>query len=469
MTSIMNNAVVDRKFVSFDGGVRCSGRLVELHDRADLARTDIQALHEDLECKLIPRGSSLSFCAASFDERVTSISTINLDKIIELSETDSTVTVESGVTVGNLLEFLVSQGYYLPVIPGYPSITIGGCIAADVHGKNQFKDGNFRGLVRSFVLHNVDHGVIDVREEDLFELTLGGLGLTGTILSATISVFKLPSQTVEVVAEPVDDICNLPDILIKRSASCDFIVSWHDFQQVGSRFGQGFLEWGKFSSSSFDSVSSVDNRTVFPIKESRKAPSPLTLTADTRGFNLPNLFCLATTGLMNSLYEHSQRVSHGQPVESPLSRCLFPNKSLRDLYFHAFGRHGLIEHQIVMAPENLPRYVEKVKWWLRSNDLPITIASAKMFSGEQKFLRFGGAGLCFAIDFPRCAQGLRFLNFLDELTVEIGARPNLFKDSRLPRKIIEATYPEFGEFKKRLNEFDPNRRYQSELSRRLGL
>lgn len=465
----MNNAVVDRTFVSFDGGVRCSGRLVALHDRADLARSEIQALHQDLKCKLITRGSGLSFCAASFDERVTSIGTINLDKIIELRETDSTVTVESGVTVGKLLDFLVSQGYYLPVIPGYPSITIGGCIAADVHGKNQFKDGNFHGLVRGFMLHHADHGVIDAREDDLFELTLGGLGLTGTILSATISVFKLPSQTVQVVAEPVDDICNLPDLLIKRSSSCDFIVSWHDFQQVGSRFGQGFLEWGKFSSSSFDSVSPLDNRTVFPIKESRKAPSPLTLTADTRGFNLPNCFGLATTGLMNSLYEHTQRMSHGQPVKSPLSRCFFPRKILRDLYFHSFGSPGLVEHQIVMMPEKFPYYIEKVRWWLSKNDLPITIASAKMFAGEQKFLRFGGAGLCFAIDFPRCALGLKFLTFLDDLTVEIGARPNLFKDSRLPREIVEATYPEYGEFKKRLLEFDPNRRYQSELSRRLGL
>ncbi len=467
----MNNVIVDRKFVSFDGGVRCSGYLVGLSDRADLARPEIEALFAGREHEFIPRGASLSFCAASFDESVIAISTSRLDKIVELNQSESSVTVESGVTVGDLLDFLVQRGYFLPVVPGYQTITIGGCIAADVHGKNQLKDGNFHGRVQSIVLHHADHGILEVSradQEDLFELTLGGLGLTGTILSATLRVSKLPSATMKVVTEPIDDILKLPGIIAQRAADSDFIVSWHDFQQVGSRFGHGHLEWGKFSERASGERDLIgDSQTVFPIKHSSRKSSLLTLTADNRGFNLPNLYGLATSGLMNSFYDYLQRTS--ESVELPLSHCFFPNKFWRDIYFHSFGRHGLIEHQIVMAPEKFPHYIGKLEWWLNRNDLPITIASSKMFAGEQKLLRFGGAGVCFALDFPRCARGFQFLKYLDELTVELGGTPNIFKDSRLPLRIVEATYPQYGEFRRRLHDFDSHRRYQSELSRRLGL
>jgi hypothetical protein len=336
-----------------------------------------------------------------------------------------------------------------------------------------------------------DHGTITAspsQNTELFNLTCGGFGLTGTILSAKLKISKLPSPFMDVLTEPIDDIMQLPDLLTDRAAQSDFIISWHDFVQTGARFGTGFVQWGKFSHAA--SGSSIKNQqnapdtipntapnkipdttgdVVFPIRQEPDLSSPLTLTPERRGLALPPLFGFATTGLMNSLYNYSQRITAGPPRQLPIRACFFPSKILRDLYFHYFGSIGLIEHQAIVPSQNFSIYIEKIKWWLERNDLPITIASSKMFNGEQKWLRFNGNGVCFALDFPRCQNGLRFADFLDHLTVEVGAIPNIAKDSRLPQWVVERAFPEYDLFRRSLHEFDPRRRFRSELSQRLGL
>ncbi len=451
-------------FHSFDGGLICSGQLLQVDNSSELEL--------EIEGKRIARGAGMSFSAASFDNGTTSLDVSGLNRIVFLDTSSRTVKVEAGVTIGRLLDFLLANGFYLPVLPGYPTITIGGCIAANVHGKNPLKDSTILDRIESFMLHHVDIGEIEVSKSsnsELFDLTIGGCGLTGTILSVTLGVSPVSNPRVHVSVEPISDLYELPDVLTNSEGN-DFVVSWHDFNQTGGRFGSGFIERGKIIPKSFDSTLSSSPKLILPVKEEHRHDSIMTLRAESRGQNFPALWShLSLVGAMNSVYTSIQSWRCGSPRLMRIEDCIFPNKNLRDLYFHGFGKRGLFEHQIILGRDAFPEYVERVRWWLCRNELPITMASGKGFSGETRYLRFSKDGICFALDFPRSAEGKRFLSYLDAIVMKLGAIPNIFKDSRLPPEVVAETYPDYELFRKRLKEFDPKGRYGSELSARLEL
>ncbi|MBX9691436.1 MAG: FAD-binding oxidoreductase [Cyanobacteria bacterium] len=457
-----------QEFVSFDGAVREQGRLRFI----DKLSSDSTGIGDDE--LFITRGAGLSMAAASFGRGITTIDAGRLNYIELLDPINREIRLGSGTPVGPLLDFLLKNQFYIPILPGYPTIEVGGCIAADVHGKNHFKDGTFIKQILSLEIFHPDYGVVKAsreENEELFELSCGGFGLSGTILSVELKLWTLPSCTMDVVTEVVD-ILDLPQTLRERAGKSDFVFSWHDFVQTGAAFGKGLIKWGTFSSApdTRDSVTTVGQETAYPIHRlGNSLMSPLTLTSQTRGLLCPAGFGYATTGLMNSLYRNSELTSCGAGRVEPVSHCYFPNKFLRDLYFHFFGGTGFFESQTLIPAERFPEFVDRVKWWLGENELPITIATGKMFQGTQRLLRFDGEGICFALNFPRCQTGLRFLEYLDEITVQLGSLPNIIKDSRLPLRVVERAYPQYEEFRRRLREFDPKRRYQSELSRRLAL
>lgn len=466
--------ITEHRFISFDGGIKCDGQLLSPDDRSVLLNLDSLLTDAGLnqaQVKLIPRGAGMSFSAASFGDGVTSIDVGKLDRIAMLENRSQTVTVEAGVAVGVLLEYLLSHGFYLPILPGYPTITVGGCIAADVHGKNQARDGNFVSQLEALTLHHVDHGMIDVSRDknpELFELTVGGFGLTGTIVSATLKVKPIFESAIDMFVQRIENILTLPRLLVDAYKDNDYIVTWHDFNQTEGRFGSGFLELGVIVNGN-PTVRNPDV-TSLPIRQLKTSDTPLTLTSETRGNNFPSSYCRVFTGVMNAFYSHCQTMNAGSVNRVSLHDCYFPSKILRDLYFHGFGKNGLHEHQVIVPVNQFSSYIERVQWWLRRNELPITMASSKWFNGQKKFLRFNGAGVCFALDFPRCPSASKFLHFLDELTIDTQSTPNIIKDSRLPRHVIEKTYRgEYHDFRSKLLYFDPKRKYQSELSRRLEL
>ena len=460
----------EHDYISFDGGVKKHGRRLEIRSATDLI-SDPDLLKDS---PFVTRGAGLSMAPLSFGEGVTTVEAGLLRVIESLDKQEGTVTVGAGAAVGSLLEFLLRHGFYALVLPGYPEISIGGCLASNVHGKNQARDGLFGDHIVSFDLFHPDHGRITASKSEnreVFDLTCGGYGLTGTVISVTMKVSRLPAPSLQLVSEEIANIYHLPAVLERKFQSSDSLLSWHDFMLSGDGFGRGIVQWGKFSpqSGSKNQSNPSTSSVVLPIEQTelRTNESILPLDPGNRGFSLPQGFGTATTGAMNSLYYYMSTLYGSSPQTVPVGKCFFPSKTLRDFYYHFFGKHGYHEHQILLSADNFGPYLEKIRFWLTRNDLPITIASSKLFKGEQKLLHFGGDGVCFALNFPRCDAAEKFMSVLDELTVEFGGIPNLCKDSRVPLWVVESTYPQFEEFRRRLREFDPKRRCRSELSERL--
>lgn len=443
--------VASMELSSFDGRVRLSQRV---------GRPDRYRHLEMVEpgARRITRGGGYSYAAAGFGGRNSLVQDgRHFNRILAFDSAQGLLECEAGTTLGKIHAVASASGWYLPVQPGYPHITVGGCVAADVHGKNQFQDGNFHHLVKGLHLFHPRHGDLQVgpdQNPEVFELTCGGFGLTGHIVSARLQLSALPGRTVGVRKIRIPRFEDTLALLEEHAPRATFIYTWHDFTERGDAFGRGFLYSGEFLRGSGESSARTEPRVVDIDAESRGRWGRSLLNAwTTRPFN-------AAYRLWQGLLPDEQRMD--------LFSFLFP-VARKVVYFRLFGAAGFRECQFLIPRAAFGRLAAALRSFLTDNATPVALASCKLFRGTQSHLRFDGDGVCLAVDFPSGPRGERFTVFLDGLVRELGGRPNIIKDSRLSRDLVEACFPEYARFRDALRRFDPERLYVSELSERLGL
>lgn len=437
----------DADFVSFDGGVHAKGRL-QRPDRYRYWRGDLA------DAPRISRGSGLSYAAASFHAGGLSVEHRSFDRILDFDSARGVVEVEPGITLIALHRFLAARGLHLPIQPGHGRISVGGCIAADVHGKNQSRDGTFINQVEAITLLHPVHGKLELSpqsEPELFRLTCGGYGLTGHILRARLRAAPAPTNWVEVKATPFADAADGFARLRGATAGADYAYTWHDMAGAGRGFGSGFLFEARF----------VDGPAVSPVDD-----APALTAAGRARWPVALLNSLSARGL-NMVFRWQQRSALSGKMIS-LQDALFPTQKAQ-LYFQLFGAKGFREYQAIIPEAAMPDYIKSVRGYLRKQPIAITLASAKAFAGARDLLRFTGPGICLALNVPAGPEADRFMAFLDARVMALGGVPNIIKDSRLPRAVVDACYPEADRFRDALRAFDPQRLFRSDLSERLGL
>ena len=435
------------EFVSFDGGVRLAGGLARPERYRSLTEGAAAGAR-------IARGAGLSYSAASFGGGALSVEQRRFNRVLDF-DAGGLVRVEPGISLGELFDFLAPRGLYLAVQPGHPAISVGGCVAADAHGKNQLRDGSFSAQVEALTLFHPLHGALALSRNaspELFALTCGGFGLTGTILDVTLRPRRLPGAQVEMEATPLDGLRGLAAKLEQGAARCDSIYSWHDLSPSAAPFGRGVLLGGRFTGSG---------------AQAAPRAAPRRLASAQRGGWRPPLLNRATGALMNAMLLRSMRARAARRVA--LDEALFPLAGRASRYFDLYGRRGFHEYQVLVPAPRFDAFAADLEQWVRERGVPVTLASAKYFGGRQDYLRFDGAGVCFALNLPRNADSAAWLARLDELTIGCGGIPNIIKDSRLPREVAQRAFGEYERFRSELRAFDPQRLYRSELSERLGL
>lgn len=227
-------------FVSFDRGVRANA----WWQRPDRYR---HLEHGGEGLPRIARGGGLSYAAASFGEGLIVQDMKAFDRFLEFDGL-AKVRVEAGMTFTKLLSVLARRGCSIPVVPGHPLITVGGAVAADVHGKHPARDGTFADWVECLTLYHPEIGFATLsreREPERFAATCGGFGLTGTIVDVTLRVAPLRSTRVKVEAAPLASLRAAIEPL-QASADEDFVYTWHDGTARGHDFGRGVVFRGRF-------------------------------------------------------------------------------------------------------------------------------------------------------------------------------------------------------------------------------
>ena len=419
------------------------------HQRPDRLRM----LNDRNEEFQIPRGAGLSYAPASFGKDRLIRDMCSFDRILEFDESSKIVVVEAGISLKKLLTWSFSKQLFLPVLPGQPEITVGGCVAANVHGKNPYKDGTFMEHVEWIELSHPTLGTKIIsrsNEKKIFNATCGGLGLTGIITKVALKLQKLSSEIVILSPKKTESLKNTLEIM-KQHTSDDLLYSWN----MGStlfNFGKGIVTSGIFSDDSSSKTPQIKERKGMNSND-RLLP-----------FSLWNTL---SSPIINSI---NRKIQSGKNiVKKDVYSALFPFVGTARMFYGLYGSNGFNEYQVLIKKKYSVEFIDDLTKLIKSEKPSLTILVMKLFNGKQKLLHFSDEGLSIILNLKHCNSTLKFLEKLDDIVISYKALPYIVKDSRLTKEVVEQCYPEYHVFKEILNEIDPKRIFKSELSERMNL
>ncbi len=433
------------------------GRFPRLAARVERARFQSDLVRRSQEATpLLALGSGRSYGDACIFENL--VSTLPLDHLLEFDETTGLIRVEAGATLEKILCFGVPRGWFLPVTPGTKFPTLGGCIAADVHGKNHHVDGSIARFVQELEMVLADGRVLRCSAEensDLFEATVGGMGLTGFIYAATLQLRKISSAYISMRSIKTKCFAETCDVLKETAAEYAYSVAWVDCLAAGKRLGRGIVHLGNHATP----------RTELQGEElALHRPQRLAVP-----FSLPQFVLNGrNVRIFNRLYylkhgsHRDQQFIHYDPFFYPLDSLGHWNR--------LYGRDGFVQYQFVVPEEGGRLVMEKIMAKIASQGNASFLAVLKTFGPGRGLLSFPIEGYTLALDFPlRSGVTVPFLHRLDAEISAAGGRVYLAKDAVLQRHDFEAMYPQVDTFKAIKQKYDPTNLFRSAQSIRLGI
>lgn len=408
----------------------------------------------------IPRGAGRSYGDAAQSEDGLVLDLTRMRGLEVLPGKAPLLRARAGSTLSEAIGALAPHGLTLPVVPGTRHVTIGGAIAADVHGKNHRRDGSFGHHVREIMLYTPDgrlRALSRQSEPEVFHATIGGMGLTGAIVSATIAVRQLYAPLLAADVDRTDDMGAALSIM-GDDARYRYTIAWVDLVSGGARFGRCTVMRSNDRpvQEALDGAGEVHWR--LPGRRRLAVPERMP------GWVLSRPLVRAFNGMR---WHRTPARAKGTLVTA--GEHFFPLDALEQwnrLYAHA----GFVQYQ-VLVPEGRAAALIEVVERMRAARLPMYLAVIKRFGeGSGGLLSFPKPGWTIAIDLPAGAPNLRrTLDLIDEWLVEQGGRVYLAKDARLRADLLPAMYPALDKFQQVRASVDPHGVLSSDLSRRLAL
>lgn len=386
--------------------------------------------------------------AALFD---THINVQRSQQFISFDAENGLLTCDAGVLLADIIQTFLPRGYFPKVVPGTKLITVGGAIAADIHGKNHHSYGCFSNSVHSFKLLLPHHRVIDCsrsQNSDFFYATCGGMGLTGIIIEATISLKKINSPWIE---QQTIKTRNLEETFeaFENYSSIPYSVAWIDCLSKKEQMGRSLLMVGDFSMEG-----------NLEVNKSKKISIPFNFPT----FSLNNL----TVKAFNTLYYGKapagvshQRVNYEQ-FFFPLDSILHWNR--------IYGKNGFIQFQFILPKKVSLTGLKHILNQISNTGLGSFLAVLKLYGpSNDNWLSFPIEGYSLALDFKMTPDIPKFIHALTDEVIALGGRVYLAKDALMTASQVEASYPLAGKFKDFRKTQELDNYFRSIQSIRLGL
>jgi decaprenylphospho-beta-D-ribofuranose 2-oxidase len=406
---------------------------------------------------LIARGNGRAYGDAALNRDAT-LSTLRLDRLRGFDPATGVLTVEAGLLLADLLAIFVPKGWFPPVTPGTRFVTLGGMLAADVHGKNHHCDGGFAAHVLAFELMCGDGEIRTCSRQEntaLFDATIGGMGLTGLILTLTLRLRRI--ETAWMVQETLR--CRDLDETLAAfvaSQSWTYSVAWIDCLARGRERGRALLYRGEHAGR----ADSLDGRLV-----PGAAPGPkrgLGIPVDLPGWVLNGT---AMAGFNALYYRRARPGSTFVDFET----FFYPLDAIAS-WNRIYGRRGFLQYQCVVPLEegrDALLALLKITADARAGSF---LAVLKEFGAQGSgLLSFPMPGYTLALDFPASREIFAMLPELDRIVAACGGRIYLAKDARMGADLMGRSYPGLARFRDICADVDPDRRFRSLLSERLNL
>lgn len=400
----------------------------------------------------LARGNARSYGDAAQNADGALVLGTRLDRFVSFDPDTKILVTEPGATFGDVLASFLPRGLAVPASPGTMHATLGGALAADVHGKNHDRVGSFGDHVEWFDLLVASGETLRCSREanaDLFAATIGGMGLTGIVRRLALRLAPA-SPFVRVKETRIDDLDEFFAEFAAARDTANFTVGWIDALAQGAKLGRGVFETAEYA----------PDAALRP--PGLRAPKPIPI--DFPGFALSGPVVRA----FNELYW--RRIPEaGREGERALDRFLYPLDSLSD-WNRMYGKRGFHQFQAVVPDAGARDAVRKMLETVASGGNASFLAVLKTLGGEgQGLLSFPMRGVTLALDIPAAPGALELLADLERIARDAGGRIYLAKDSAQSAATFRATYPRLAEFEAVLEARDPDRVFASDLSRRLGI
>ena len=425
-----------------------------------LAPRSVEALRELVlsEPSLIPRGNGRAYGDSAINRDAT-IEMHHLDRMIAFDPGTGQLVAEAGVLLGDIIAAFLPRGWFPMITPGTKFVTLGGAIAADVHGKNHHRDGSFRACVDWVEIMGTDGALRRCTPEDdpvLFDHTLGGMGLTGIILRAAIRLRPVESGWIRqtTLAAP-----NLGAAMaaFEDTQEATYSVAWIDCLGRGARLGRSLVMIGEHATPG--DLPPEHAGAPFAIKPKRKLTVP---------FDFPSITLNTyTLRAFNTLYYQAGARKPGTRLVDwdsyfyPLDAILGWNR--------IYGRKGFAQFQCVLPLDRAKAGLEALLDEIARAGSGSFLAVLKRFGKQDSAFSFPMEGYTLALDFPVNPKTLALLERLDRITLDHGGRFYLAKDSRMSAATLRASDGRVSDFQSLRDARDLTGRFRSAQAERLEL
>jgi FAD/FMN-containing dehydrogenase len=397
--------------------------------------------------EFIPYGNGRSYGDSALNENILYTKTYNY--FLDFDELSGVLTCQAGVTLGEILDAFVKRGWFLKVTPGTKLITIGGAIASDVHGKNHHTQGCFSECVEEFSIMLANGEIKNCKKGDeLFHATCGGMGLTGVILTAKISLKKINSAFINQTTIKTKNLKETFEAF-ENYKEMPYSVAWIDCLAKNEEIGKCLLMVGDFA-----------NDGNLEYKSKRKLSIP---------FNFPS-FALNKFSVkaFNRLYYAKAKDGVSKQRVS-IDTFFYPLDAIEN-WNRIYGSGGFTQYQFILPKEQSFEGLKEILTKISDSGKGSFLAVLKLYGKEnENYLSFPLEGYSLALDFKIETGLFELLNTLDEVVVKYGGRIYLTKDVRVSKETFESGYPQCDKFREFRREHKMDRKFSSLQSKRVKI
>lgn len=382
------------------------------------------------------------------------------DKYLAFDPRTGLLECEGGVSVEDLLATFLPRGFFPPATPGTKYITVGGAIAADIHGKNHHREGSFSHGVESLSVMLASGETVSCSREknpDLFRATVGGMGLTGIITGAKFRLQSVPSSRMKVYFKKTRNLEETLAQFVATDEKYGHSVCWLDTVASGPKLGRGVMMLGNFAGAD-------------DLHESGSALHALAFKKKT---NVPFFFPEFTLNKLSIALFNSAVYAHypnDKTKIQTIDRYYYPLDSITN-WNRGYGKAGFIQFQAVWpkasSAEALKKTLEAIQ---NAGELSFLSVLKTLGPESDGYLSFPMPGHTLALDIPYRGKNTDALaRRLNALTLDYGGRVYLAKDAFLTADQTRRMYPHYDDFLAAKHKWDPAGRFASSLSKRVGL
>ena len=407
---------------------------------------------------LIARGNGRAYGDSAINP-ATTLQTQHLNRMLTFNPKTGQLSAEPGVLLSDIIAAFLPRGWFPLITPGTKFVTLGGAIAADVHGKNHRKEGSFRACVDCIDVMDATGAVIKCSRTEnpmLFDHTLGGMGLTGIITRTTIRLRPVETAWIRQITHPAQNLQTAMDVF-EANQDNTYSAAWIDCLKGGSNLGRSLVMLGKHAS--LIDLPKQHQQAPFDVPKKTQRSVP---------FDFPSFMLnMPTVRAFNALYYWARSRKAGQQLIDwdtyfyPLDAILHWNR--------IYGRKGFAQFQCVLPLETSEAGLSELLKAISRAGSGSSLAVLKRFGAQDSAFSFPMEGYTLALDFPITAKTLALLNELDRITLVHGGRFYLAKDSRMSPETFASSDKRIEAFRIQRKENTWRETFASAQSERLSL